>query len=149
MRKLGIVVLVIVALIIVAALAVPYLVDVNRYRGRIQAELQQRLNRPVSLGEMNLSLFPLAIKVKNPVIGDDPSFGGGKPFAQADELSVSVQLIPLLRREVEVNSLELRRPRIELIRNRQGVWNFSSLGQPQPAAAATSEPAKPPAGKPS
>lgn len=149
MRKLGIAVLVIVVLVAVAALALPYLIDVNRYRGRIQAELQQRLSRPVSLGDMQLSLLPLAIRVNNPVIGDDPSFGAGKPFAQADELRVSVQLMPLLRREVEVNSLELKRPRIELIRNRQGVWNFSTLGQAQQPAAPSTEPAKPPAGKPS
>ncbi len=146
MRKLGITLLVIVALIVVAALAIPYLVDVNRYRGRIQSELQQRLGRPVSLGEMHLRVIPLAIRVENLLIGEDPRFGSGKPFAQAEELSVSAELIPLLRREVQVNSLELKRPRIELIRNREGVWNFSTLGQtPQAAAPA---PEKPPAGKP-
>ena len=141
MRKLGIAVLVLVALALVAALAIPYLVDVNRYRDRIQAELQQRLNRPVSLGRMHLRVLPLSFRVENVVIGDDRTFGSPAPFAQADELRVSAELMPLLRGEVEINSLELKRPRIELIRNRQGVWNFATLGQPQPATA-------PPSGKP-
>jgi len=141
MRKLGIAVLVLVALVLIAALAIPYLVDVNRYRDRIQAELQQRLNRPVSLGRMHLRVLPLSFRVENVVIGDDRTFGSPAPFAQADELRVSAELMPLLRGEVEINSLELKRPRIELIRNRQGVWNFATLGQPQPATA-------PPSGKP-
>jgi AsmA protein len=143
MRKLGIAVLIVLVLIVVAALAVPYLIDVNRYRGRIQTELEQRLNRPVSLGEMRLSLLPLAFRVKNPVIAEGKNFGSGKPFAQADELGVSAQLLPLLRRQLEINSLELKRPRIELIRNRQGVWNFASLGQEPAVAAPSTRPAAP------
>src|SRR5262245_11305397 len=146
MRKLGIAVLVILVLIVVAALAIPYLVDVNRYHDRIQSELQQRLARPVSLGEMHLRVIPLAIRVENPIIAEDPRFGGSKPFAQAEELRVSVELMPLLSRELQVNSLELLRPRIELIKNREGVWNFSTLGQ-QPQQPAP-EPTKPSAGKP-
>lgn len=146
MRKLGIALLVIIVLVVAAVLAIPYLVDVNRYHNRIQTELQQRLGRPVSLGEMHLRVIPLSIRVENPIIGEDPRFGGSKPFAQAEELRVSAELFPLLRGEVQVNSLELMRPRIELIKNREGVWNFSTLGQqPQQPAA---EPAKPSAGKP-
>src|SRR5262245_26263447 len=147
MRKLGIVVLVIVVLIVAVVLAIPYLVDVNRYHDRIQTELQQRLGRPVSLGQMHLRMLPLAIRVESPVIGEDPRFGSSKPFAQADELAVSVELMPLLQKEVEVKSLELMRPRIELIKNREGVWNFSTLGQ-QPQQQPAPAPAKPPAGKP-
>ena len=36
------------------ALALPHLIDVNKYRGQVQAQLQQRLNRPVQLGQMSL-----------------------------------------------------------------------------------------------
>ena len=148
MRKLGIAVSVLVALALVAALAIPYLVDVNRYRDRIQAELQQRLNRPVSLGRMHLSVLPLAFRVENVVIGDNQTFGSPAPFAQAEELRVRAELMPLLRGEVEINSLELKRPRIELIRNRQGVWNFASLGQ-QPQTAAAPASGKPTPAQPS
>ena len=150
MRKLGIAIVVLLVLVVVAALAAPYLLDVNRYRGRIQSELEQRMGRPVSLGEMRLSVLPLAFRVNNPIIGEDKNFDSGKPFAQAEELRVSAQLWPLLHGEIEVNSLELKRPRIELIRSRQGVWNFSSLGQQQTAHSQTpSQPSgKPQAGKP-
>lgn len=139
MRKLGIAILIVVALAVVAALALPYFLDVNRYRDRIQAELQKRLDRQVSLGHMRLSLFPLAFRVENAVIGEDPAFKTNRPFAQVEELYITAKLGPLLRREVQVDSIELRKPRIELVRNAQGVWNFASLGhqapQPPPPAA--------------
>lgn len=54
MRKLVIVIGVIVVIVIVLLLALPHLIDVNKYRGQVQSQLQQRLNRPVQLGEMSL-----------------------------------------------------------------------------------------------
>ena len=56
------------------------------------------------------------------------------PFAQVGQLDLSVKLFPLLTGNIEVESLELKRPEIELIRNAQGVWNFSTAGNaPVPA----------------
>lgn len=127
MRKLGIIVIVVLVVIVALAAIVPQFIDVNKYHGKIQSELEQRLNRPVSLGEMHLSLLPPSFKVQNAVIGEDKSFQTGHPFASAQLLTVSVKLFPLLKGDVEVNSLELQRPQVELVRNPQGVWNFASL----------------------
>jgi uncharacterized protein involved in outer membrane biogenesis len=144
MRKVAIVAGVVVVLLVLAIAALPFLLDVNRYQGRIQSELQQRLQRPVSLGKMDLRVFPLAIRVENAVIGEDPQFDAGRPFASAAELFVSAELFPLLRGDVQIKSLELRRPQIELVKNKQGVWNFSTIGEAKrPAPASTPpEPAK-------
>ena len=142
MRKLGIALLVILAVVVIVALALPWFLDVNRYHDRIQAELQKRLDRPVSLGRMHLSILPLAFRVENAVIGEDPNFGHGKPFAAAQELYVTAKLMPLIHGDVQVDSVELRNPQIELIRSPQGVWNFSSIGHN--ATGATTAPAAPP-----
>jgi uncharacterized protein involved in outer membrane biogenesis len=141
MRKLVIVVVVLIVLVVGAFLALPHIVDVNQYRGQIQTELQQRLNRPVELGELSLGVFPLRVEATNVIIGDDPSFNSNVPFAQVAQLDVSIELLPLLAKNIEVNSLELKRPRIELIRNAQGVWNFSTVASG--TAAPATAPAKP------
>ncbi len=138
MRKLAIVIGAIVVVIIALVLVLPHLIDVNQYRGQIQSQLQQRLNRPVQLGQMSLSVFPLQVEVNNVVIGEDPSFHSNVPFAQVGQLDISVKLFPLLTGNVEVESLEMKQAKIELIRNAQGVWNFSTAGNaPAPAAPAT------------
>src|SRR5689334_16789569 len=129
MRKLGIIVLVVVVLLVAAALIIPHLIDVNHYHNQIQAQLEKRLGRQVSLGNMSLSLFPPSFVVENATIAEDPQFGSSRPFAAIDKLSVSVKFWPLLRKDLEVNSLELQRPHVELVRDAKGVWNFATLGQ--------------------
>ncbi len=116
-------------LVIAAILIVPHLIDINKYHGEIQAQLQKKLGRQVSLGEMKLSIFPLSFQVADPVVAEDKSFDTGRPFATAQNLAVSVRLLPLLHKEVDIKSLELDRPHIELVRNAQGEWNFATLGQ--------------------
>jgi uncharacterized protein involved in outer membrane biogenesis len=136
MRKLAIIVVVLVVIIVVGLLALPHLIDINQYRREIQAQLQQRLNRPVQLGEMSLAVFPLRVEVNNVTIGDDPSFHSNVPFAQVGQLDVSIKLLPLLTKSIEVDSLELKRAKIELIHSAQGVWNFSTAGSNTPAPPA-------------
>src|SRR5215813_4168961 len=137
MRKLGVTLLIMIVLLVAAALIVPHFIDVNRYHARIQSELQKRLGRDVTLGEMKLKLLPPSLEVDNAVIAEDKSFNSTRPFAQTEKLAVSVQFWPLLRKELEVNSFELVRPHIEMIRNAQGVWNFASLGQEAKTEPAT------------
>jgi AsmA protein len=145
MRKLGIVILVIVVLLVAAALIVPHLIDINQYHGQIQTQLEKRLGRQVQLGNMSLSLFPPSFQVENATIAEDPRFGTQRSFATVEKLGVSVKFWPLLSKEVEVKSLELDRPHIELVRDAQGVWNFATLGQegkPTPAQKAPSQAAQ-------
>ncbi len=143
MRKLVIVIVVLVVLVIGALLALPHIIDVNQYRGQIQTELQQRLNRPVQLGELSLGVFPLRVEANNVIIGEDANFHSNVPFAQVSQLDLSVKLFPLLSKNIEVESLELKRPVIELIRNQQGVWNFSTVANAPAAPANAPAPAKP------
>ncbi len=143
MRKLGIAIAVIVVLLIAAVLIVPHLINVNQYHGQIQSQLEKRLGRQVTLGNMSLRLFPPAFDVENTTIAEDPHFNTGRPFATADKLAVSVKFWPLLRKQLEVNSLELVHPHIELVRNAQGVWNFATLGQESKPTAAQQAPPQP------
>src|SRR5580704_13927992 len=139
MRKLAIAIVVIVVIVVGAMLLLPHIIDVNQYRGQIQTELQKRLNRPVQLGQLSLGVFPIRVEAQNVIIGDDPSYHSNVPFAQVAELDLSVKLFPLLSGKVEVKSLEMKRPQIELICNAQGVWNFSTAGR-VPSARAANQP---------
>jgi uncharacterized protein involved in outer membrane biogenesis len=156
MKKVAIAIGVLILVVIVGAVIFVATFDVNRYRGTIQSELQKRLGRQVTLGEMNLKLFPPRFRVQDVMISDDPNFRSPKPFVQAQQLDVAVKLMPLLHKSVEVDSLTLVRPSVELIKNAQGVWNFASLGaneqtasqtpppQPQPGAPGKQLPAQQP-----
>src|SRR5690349_10896672 len=120
MRKWATVLLSVFVVLLVVALALPHLVDVNRYHDRIQGEVQKRVGRQVSLGPMHLSLVPLAFRVQGATVADSPRAGSDKPFARTDDLYVRVEVRPLLRGHVELHALTLQRPQIELVRNADG-----------------------------
>ena len=151
MRKAAIIIGIIIAVIIGILLVAPLFINVNQYRPQIQSELQQRLGRKVTFGNLHLRLLTPRLRVDNLTISDDPRFSSGRPFAQAQELDVSVALLPLISKKIEVNSLTLQQPDIELVRNAQGVWNFSTIGQaggatqPQPRVPRQPAPAQKPA----
>lgn len=132
MRKAAITVGIVFAVFLVASLVFWATFDINQYRGTIQAQLQNALARPVTLGQMRLGLFPPSFQVDKLSIADDPAFENPKPFVQAERLSVSVGLFSLLRGKVVVTSLNLHQPVVELIKNQQGIWNYASLGAKEP-----------------
>jgi AsmA protein len=137
MRKVGIVILIIIVVIVIAVAVFAATFNVNRYHGLIQSQLEQHLDRQVSLGNMSLGIFPPRFRVQNISIADDPNFSKAKPFVQAQELDVSVKLLPLLHKAVEINTLNLQRPSVELIKNPQGQWNFSTIGKQEGATQPT------------
>jgi len=133
-----------IALAVVVALLAAFwlLFDANRFRGQLQTRLEQQLNRKVVLGDMRLGLFPIRLTVEKVEIAEDALFKSQLPFTQTQELAVRIGLFSLLRGNVQIDSIELDKPQVELIRDKKGVWNFSSLSKgdapPQPAG---SEPA--------
>jgi uncharacterized protein involved in outer membrane biogenesis len=106
MRRLFVVIAIAVVVLIVGALAA-ILLNVDKYRPRVQAELQKKLDRPVTLGHLGVRLLPFSIRVDGLTIGDAPEFGSSRPFATAKEVYVSAGLISLLRGNPEVKDLNL------------------------------------------
>lgn len=127
MSRKWIVVLCLATALLIVGLFVPYFLNLDRQRARIQTQLSQTLNRTVTLKEIKLSLFPPAMESKDVRIGDDPAFRADD-FIRVDTFKLHVEFWPLLHRQVHVTSLEMRGPTIWLFKNRAGQWNVSTLG---------------------
>jgi len=143
LRIIGIV----LALLIVAALAVPFLINANQFRPVLEERLTAALGREVKIGDLKISLLSGGAAAGDVTIADDPAFSK-EPFLRAQALAVGVELWPLiLSRQLKVTSLTVDQPQIALIQNAAGDWNFSSLGgkaastptSPAPAAGDTSK----------
>jgi AsmA protein len=130
MRKILIITGCGLAVVVAGLIAVSMLVDVNQFRGSIQSQLEKSLHRKVALGNMGLKLIPFSIRVQDFAVAEDPSFSSGKPFVSAKRLYVRVGLMALLRKHVEVERALLEEPSVELIKNKQGTWNFATLTAP-------------------
>jgi AsmA protein len=119
---------IVVAVLLVAAIALPFLVNVNRFRPQIESRLSEALGRPVTVGNLSLSLFSGGVRADQLSIADDPKFSNA-PFIKAKSLKVGVELMPLIfNKQLNVTEIVIDEPEIVLLRNQAGAWNFSSLG---------------------
>src|SRR5258708_11530789 len=119
---------IVVAVLIAIALVLPFLIDVNTFRPRIESELTDALGREVTVGNLSLSILSGSLAAHDIAIADDPSFGKA-PFIRAKALNVGVELMPLiLSKQLHVTELTLSQPQVMLLRAPSGRWNFSSLG---------------------
>jgi AsmA protein len=133
------IVLVGVGVLIVLLLVLPFLIPVNQFRPTIEQRLSTSLGRKVQVGDLSFSLFRGALSAKDLSIGDDPKFSSS-PFLTAKSLDVGVEVMPLIfSRQLNVTRITIDEPQVTLLKNPEGVWNYSSLGSPGAAPASKGE----------
>ena len=132
---------IVIAVLIVIALALPFLIDVNTFRPQIESQLTEALGRKVTVGNLKLSILSGSVGADDIAIADDPSFAN-TPFIRAKALNVGVELMPLIfSKQLHVMELSLTEPQVTLLRAPSGRWNYSTLGgnaASKPATPATS-----------
>lgn len=141
MKRILKILAIIVVLLIIIVIAVPFFVDANTFRPRLESELSAALGRQVKVGNLTLALLSGGVTADDISIADDPAFSKS-PFVQAKSLKVGVELVPLIFSKVlHVTELTLDKPEIALVRSESGEkWNFSSLGNKSAAKATPSAP---------
>jgi uncharacterized protein involved in outer membrane biogenesis len=130
---------IVVALILVA-LALPYFLNVDRYRQSITEALTKQTGRNVSLGQIRARILPgIGVTLDALHVGNPAGFPAGDVVG-ADEIRVNVALSPLLHGIIHVNSVDLVRPKLTLLTDAAGKNNYtftspdSASAPPAPAA---------------
>lgn len=144
LKIVGIVIGSLVGLVVLALLAVLLLVDPNDYKDRIAAQVKSTTGRELSLpGELKLAIFPwVAIETGEASLGNPPGFGD-EPFLSLKRAKLSVKLLPLLRKQLEVGRIQIDGLDLRLKQDRSGKGNWEDWGASEPtdaAAAADSGP---------
>jgi AsmA protein len=122
-------VLIVVVLVIGVILALPFLIDLNKYQDQYKPLIEDALNRKVQLQDIRLTLWPrIGAQVTGFAVLDDPAFGSSL-FTSLTSLDVGVKLMPLLSGKIEVEDITLRDPVITVIRNKNGILNVSTIGR--------------------
>ncbi len=130
---------IVVVLLVVVVLAIPFLIDANQFRPKLESELTGALGRQVKVGNLKLSLLSGNIAADDIAIADDPRFSSS-PFVLARSLQVGVEVKPLIvSRELRITGITLDKPEITLIRSTSGAWNVSGIGSGKPAARPSGE----------
>jgi AsmA protein len=142
MKRILKIVAIVIGVLIVIAIAIPFFVDANTFRPKLEAELTDALGRQVKVGNLSLSLLSGSVSADDISIADDPAFSKSA-FVQAKSLNVGVEMIPLIfSKTLNVTELTLKQPEINLVKSENGEkWNFSSLGGNNTSAAKPAAPA--------
>ena len=117
-----------VVLLIVAAVALPMLVDPQDIKNQISAEVKTETGRELSIpGEVKLSVFPwLGATLGEVSLGNAAGFSS-PVFASTRKVDVRVKLMPLFSRRLEMDTVTVHGLTLNMERNKQGAGNWEDL----------------------
>jgi AsmA protein len=129
-------VLVLVIVLLIALLAFAATFDANNYKPQIIAQVEKATGRDFSIaGDINLSVFPwIGLKVEDVSLGNEKGFNA-KQFAAIKQLDIKVNVLPLLKKEVEINTIRLHGLNLALEVAKDKSNNWSSLAQAEATSA--------------
>src|SRR5271169_1134894 len=111
--------------LLLVVLAIPFFLNVDRYRTTIAEAIAKQTGRKVTLGPIHARLFPgVGVSVTELHIGNPAGFPAGELVA-ADEIGVNVALAPLLHGVIHVNSVDLVRPKLIVLTDSSGKNNYT------------------------
>ncbi len=115
------------ALLLLVAVVAPPLISVGRFRAQITTSLSRALGRNVAAGAIRLRLLPRpGLTLEHFVVDEDASFGA-EPMLRASEVAAALRLSSLWRGRLEIASLSLKEPSLNLVRRADGRWNLETL----------------------
>jgi uncharacterized protein involved in outer membrane biogenesis len=125
-----------VVVVLALAAIIPLLIDVDRYRPMVVAQIQQETGKPTQIGHLKLTVLPVvAIRVDNFSLGNPAGFPSGN-FVAAQKVYAVADVFALLHHQVEITSLELDDLTLNMLEDSHGKWNFENA----PASAPTEPP---------
>jgi AsmA-like protein len=106
----------------------------TRLRRSLTARMQAAFGRPVEVGTYGFNLWNgPAVEANSVTVGEDPRFGQ-EYFLRAESMTVRLRWASLLRGRLELGTLSLTRPSLNLVRGASGDWNLVDW-LPRPAGS--------------
>jgi len=119
---------IIVAAVVAAVIIVPMVFDPNDYKDEIKSLVEKETGRSWDLsGDIGLSIFPwLGFDLGPLTIGNAPGFAPDA-FLKAERTRVHVALLPLLRKEIRMDTVTMTGLVVNLARDPAGKTNWDDL----------------------
>ncbi|MFJ3482628.1 AsmA family protein [Pseudomonas sp. NPDC090202] len=142
-KILGLFILGLLLIIVALGFALTHLFDPNDYKDEIRKLVRDKGHVELTLnGDIGWSLFPwLGLELHDASVATltEPT----KPFADLQMLGLSVRVLPLLRKEVQMSDVRVEGLNLMLTRDENGHGNWEDIGK-VPANPATTGSTQPP-----
>ncbi|MGE8353517.1 MAG: AsmA family protein [Pseudomonas protegens] len=140
-KILGLVILGLLLIIVALGFALTHLFDPNDYKEEIRQIARDKAHIELTLnGDIGWSLFPwLGLELHDAGVATlaNPT----QPFADLQMLGLSVRVLPLLRREVQMSDVRVEGLNLRLNRDKDGHGNWQDIGKTAPTDKQAQTPA--------
>lgn len=121
----------VVVLLIAVVITLKALFPAERLKAMAQAELEQTINRKISLGEVSFSVIGgVGVQITGLKVADRPEFtSSGAEFLSLDQFLLHVKFWPLLERQLVIDELTLVGLHIKVHMDQKGVANYADLAK--------------------
>ena len=136
-KILGLVLLGLLLIIVALGFALSHLFDPNDYKDEIRQIARDKAHIELTLnGDIGWSLFPwLGLELHDASVATLTA--PDQPLADLQMLGLSVRVLPLLRKEVQMSDVRVEGLNLHLTRDKDGRGNWEDIGKPAPAAPGT------------
>ncbi|WP_085657131.1 AsmA family protein [Pseudomonas sp. B11(2017)] len=140
-KILGLVLLGLLLIIVAAGFALTHFFDPNDYKDEIRQIARDKAHIELTLnGDIGWSLFPwLGLELHEASVATLAK--PAEPFADLQMLGLSVRVLPLLRREVQMSDVRVEGLNLRLSRDKTGHGNWEDIGKVPAPAGSTPPPA--------
>lgn len=120
-----------IILIIVAGLvALPFIVDPNDYKDEISTQVEKMTGRNLTLqGDIGLSVFPWIALELGPLSLSNAEGFKADSFAKVDAAEIRIKLMPMLKKQLEMDTIVLDGLVLNLETDKEGKTNWDDLTQ--------------------
>ena len=140
-------VVLLVALVAIAVVVLPIMVDPNDYKAEIATAVEEQTGRTLTIeGDIELSVFPwLGLDIGPTQFSNAAGFDA-PAMARMEAVQVRVKLLPLLKKQLEVDKVHLSGLQLFLAKDKNGQTNWADLtgttetGQPEDETATADTP---------
>lgn len=131
-----------VVLLLIAAIALPLVLDPNNFKEEISVAVREETGRDLTIGgDIKWTVFPwIGFEISDLKLSNRPGYGD-QPMVEVGQAGASVKFAPLLSRRVELGSITLADMSVYLHQRADGSnnWEDLSSGETQTTASDTGQ----------
>jgi AsmA protein len=140
MRILVKLIIFIVIIVIAGLIALPFIVDPNDYKQEISDQVEKATGRTLTLdGDIGLSVFPWIALEMGPLSLSNAKGFKTEHFAKVEAAEIRIKLMPLLQKQLEMDTVILDGLVLNLEKDKAGKTNWDDLAGSDTAEKQTKE----------
>ncbi len=118
----------IISLLLIAILIIVFVIDLNNYKPQITELVEDTIGRTLTIdGDIGLTFYPwIGLNLGKVSLGNAAGFEEPE-FAKIKQAQVLIKLIPLFKKQVQVDTVLLEGAEITLTRKSDGTTNWDDL----------------------